>query len=132
MTAGAFSRRYSLLHFLRLPGVAASHAAWRAALAPPSRPIEVLQRCLRPLLLRRTKDARDMRGRRIVSLPPRTVAIARVQFSEAERDFYQALHSRSRTVFETYVAEGRALSKCVGEVDLVIRRSRLSHSARCT
>ena len=36
--------------------------------------------------------------------------VAWLQLSEAESDFYTALHARSKTQFDTFVAEGKALT----------------------
>ena len=117
------SELYPLLHFLRLGGgFAANQASWTAALtAAHVAPLELLQRHLRPLLLRRTKACRGADGAPIVSLPPRTVRVVRLDFSAEERDFYTALHSRSRAQFEAYVAEGRALSQYTSVLGLILR-----------
>ena len=99
---------YSLLHFLRIVAIAHDHQSFTAALQPPHHPIEVLRRHLRPLLLRRTKHTLDADGRPIVTLPTKTVRTALLDMSAEERDFYTALHSRTRTeLSNAYVAEGR-------------------------
>ena len=64
----AVGELFSLLHFLRLPGVADSAQSWLAAMARPGR-LALLQRTLRPLMLRRTKETTDADGERILSLP---------------------------------------------------------------
>lgn len=62
---------YALLHFLRAPGPAQTFSSWRKAMAAPGR-LVLLQRCLRPLMLRRTKATRDLDGQPILSLPERS------------------------------------------------------------
>ena len=52
----------------RRPGVADSAQSWLAAMARPGR-LALLQRTLRPLMLRRMKETTDADGERILSLP---------------------------------------------------------------
>ena len=112
---------YSLLHFLRFVPIAKSHAAFTAALAPPAHPLHVLQTHLRPLLLRRTKASTDVDGKPILVLPPRTVRTVYLEMTAEERDFYTALHSRSRAQYESYLAEGRVLSKYSSVLALLLK-----------
>ena len=85
---------YAWLDFLRGPGPAQSLAAGRKAVGGSGR-LALLQRCLRPLMLRRTKATRDAQGNPILSLPERKHSTLTVPFSPEEEDFYTALHSRS-------------------------------------
>jgi len=52
-----------------------------------------LQSVLKPVVLRRTKEMKDVDGRAIVNLPPKTIQNICVPLSEAERSFY---HVRAR------------------------------------
>eukprot|EP00965_Chrysotila_dentata_P245449 6206561-Pleurochrysis_carterae.AAC.2 len=83
--------------------------------------LQLLQRDLRPLMLRRTKETVDEDNQPIVALPPRTCSVMLVDLTPAEADFYRALHSRSKTQFETYVAEGKALSNYASVLELLLR-----------
>ena len=111
---------FSLLHFLRVPGPAESMGEWSQAMAQPGR-LALLQRILRPLMLRRTKETVDASGKPILQLPPRRSKLVRIPFSPAEADYYRALHSRSKTQFDAYVAEGKLLSNYASVLELLLR-----------
>ena len=111
---------YALLHFLRVPGPAQSLAAWRKAVGGSGR-LALLQRCLRPLMLRRTKATRDAQGNPILSLPERKHRTLTVPFSPEEEDFYTALHSRSKVQFDAYMAQGKALTNYATVLELLLR-----------
>lgn len=49
-------------------------------------------------------------GKPIVQLPSLTIEKHDVELSETERDFYNALYTRSKTEFEGYVSRGTVLS----------------------
>lgn len=92
---------YSLLRFLRLVPYDEYSYWMRHVLRPlmeqkDPRALDRLHATLRPILLRRTKDTKTADGVPIIRLPPRTVVIERLLFSEEERDFYDALRSRSQ------------------------------------
>lgn len=53
--------------------------------------------------------------------PPRQVAIRRVEFSENEQKFYDALWSNSKMAFEAMVAQGTALSNYAHVLELLLR-----------
>jgi len=61
------------------------------------------------------------RGEPIVRLPPKRTKLVRIPFSPAEADYYSALHSRSKTQFDAYVAEGKLLSNYAGVLELLLR-----------
>ena len=60
------------------------------------RALELVHAALRPILLRRTKDTRMPDGSPLIRLPARHVVVERLLFSAEERDFYDALRSRSQ------------------------------------
>lgn len=60
------------------------------------RALRLLQQLLRPLMLRRTKASMDQHGRPILTLPPVHRRIVECEFSREERDFYDALHRKSK------------------------------------
>lgn len=78
-----------------------------------------LKAVLHPLMLRRTKDMKGSDGAQILELPPRIEETLRLQFSETERDFYEALYNRSQTKFEAFVKEGVVLNKYVQILQLL-------------
>ncbi|KAJ8908948.1 hypothetical protein NDN08_005648 [Rhodosorus marinus] len=81
----------------------------------------IIRHVLAPLMLRRTKHDRTPDGRRLLELPERITEICSIVQEPAERDFYNALYSRSRTSFDTYVAQGKVLSNMVSVLTLLLR-----------
>ena len=75
------------------------------------RALNLLHHAIQPLLLRRTKESRLADGSPIVRLPPRTVVVERLLFTEEERDFYDALRTQSKVRFDAFVKEGRVLNQ---------------------
>ena len=47
--------------------------------------------------------------------------LVRVPFSAAEADYYRALHTRSKTQFDAYVAEGKLLANYASVLELLLR-----------
>ncbi|TVU43058.1 hypothetical protein EJB05_09494 [Eragrostis curvula] len=64
-----------------------------------------LQTVLKIVLLRRTKETL-INGEPIINLPPKTINLEKVDFSEEERSFYLTLEERSRQQFKVYAAAG--------------------------
>lgn len=60
------------------------------------RGLRLIKAILRPLMLRRTKDTKDAKGRPILVLPPTDIQTLTCEQSEAERDFYDALFKKSK------------------------------------
>ena len=67
-----------------------------------------VKRLLAPMMIRRTKQSLDKHGNPILILPPVENKVITVQFSDAERKFYNALLDRSLTVFEGFIQRGTA------------------------
>ncbi|RHY63881.1 hypothetical protein DYB38_006401 [Aphanomyces astaci] len=75
-----------------------------------------------PILLRRTKASRDpVTNQLIVQLPPKSIDIVRLAFSPEERQFYQAVYSKSQGDFYGYVANGTAGASYVAIFALLLR-----------
>ena len=55
-------------------------------------------------MLRRTKQMTDVDGRKIGDLAAADVRVIRIELSEAERHFYNALYSRSKQRFQSLIA----------------------------
>ncbi|KAI3868312.1 hypothetical protein MKX03_000223 [Papaver bracteatum] len=64
-----------------------------------------LQVVLKTILLRRTKDTL-IDGKPIVTLPPKSISLMKVELSTEERSFYSALEARSSSQFMEYDRAG--------------------------
>ncbi|CAN6198798.1 unnamed protein product [Urochloa humidicola] len=64
-----------------------------------------LQAILRVVLLRRTKETL-INGVPIINLPPKTINLNKVDFSQEERSFYLTLEEHSRQQFKAFAAAG--------------------------
>eukprot|EP00927_Polykrikos_kofoidii_P027162 TRINITY_DN24001_c0_g1_i1.p1 TRINITY_DN24001_c0_g1~~TRINITY_DN24001_c0_g1_i1.p1 ORF type:complete len:1399 (+),score=252.81 TRINITY_DN24001_c0_g1_i1:147-4343(+) len=114
---------FSLVRFLRVDPWS-SWTEWRRAVALPlergrhgdgvamTTALNAARRIVQPLLIRRTKASRDPEtGEPLLVLPPKHLHVVELQLSAGERDFYDALYSRSKTQFDTFVARGEVLAK---------------------
>jgi SNF2 family DNA or RNA helicase len=70
--------------------------------------LDRVRRLLAPLMLRRTKDSVTKDGTPILTLPPVETKIIKVDLSESEREFYNAVLARSLEVFDGFVDSGTA------------------------
>jgi DNA repair protein RAD5 len=70
--------------------------------------IELVRRVLNPIMIRRTKDSVTKAGLPILTLPPIETKVIRIDFSESEREFYNAVLARSLEVFDGFIKEGTA------------------------
>jgi SNF2 family DNA or RNA helicase len=61
-----------------------------------------LQALIKAILLRRTKKS-QIDGKPIITLPRKTEEIQHVVFSEEEREFYEALETRTQIQFNKYL-----------------------------
>lgn len=115
---------YGVIKFLRhepwcIPGF------WKAAITQPlnsakdeSDPklqsqglqtaLDRIRRLLAPMMLRRTKDSISNDGKPILTLPPVETKIVKVDLSESEREFYNAVLARSLEVFDGFLQSGTA------------------------
>jgi DNA repair protein RAD5 len=69
----------------------------------------------------------DANGKPILDLPPRVETELLLDFSEEERDFYQALYTKSKTQFDGFVTEGKVMNKFVQILQL-LSQVRICHS----
>ena len=60
-------------------------------------------------------------GNPIVTLPSSKIDVVKVTLSPAERDFYEAVHTRSKSKFDEFVAQGTALSNYTHVLELLLR-----------
>eukprot|EP00897_Mesotaenium_endlicherianum_P004514 jgi/Mesen1/4090/ME000214S03273 len=93
---------FALLHFIGVEPWS-NWGWWHKLIQRPheegdQRSLKLLQAILKPLMLRRTKDSTDARGQRILELPPADSAVIYTHFSDAEQDFYNALHHKNKVL----------------------------------
>ncbi|KAI5059598.1 hypothetical protein GOP47_0025917 [Adiantum capillus-veneris] len=116
---------FSLLHFLRVEPWS-NWGWWNKLVQKPfqdgdERGLRILQAILKPLMLRRTKESTDQEGRPILELPPSEASVVNCEFSEAERDFYDALYKKSKVKFDKFVEQGRVLHNYASILELLLR-----------
>eukprot|EP00931_Biecheleriopsis_adriatica_P040762 TRINITY_DN2334_c0_g1_i6.p1 TRINITY_DN2334_c0_g1~~TRINITY_DN2334_c0_g1_i6.p1 ORF type:complete len:1267 (-),score=295.30 TRINITY_DN2334_c0_g1_i6:975-4775(-) len=131
---------YSPVRFLRVDPWS-TWSCWRQSVAIPlergrhgdgdsmTLALDTARRIVTPLLLRRTKDTVDPRtGKPLLQLPRKHVHVRRLELSLVERDFYDAVWSRAKTEFDTFLASGEALSKYTHILQLILKlRQALCH-----
>ncbi|KAF8009623.1 hypothetical protein BT93_J0589 [Corymbia citriodora subsp. variegata] len=100
---------YSYFRFLKYEPYASYKSFYSTIKIPISRNslhgYKKLQAILRAVMLRRTKGT-SIDGEPIITLPPKTICLAKVDFSKEERDFYTQLEHDSRIQFKAYAAAG--------------------------
>ncbi|XP_028767010.1 helicase-like transcription factor CHR28 [Neltuma alba] len=100
---------YSYFRFLKYDPYAAYKSFYNTIKVPISKNsiqgYKKLQAVLRAIMLRRTKGTL-IDGQPIITLPPKTVNLNKVDFSIEERDFYTKLEAESRSQFKAYAAAG--------------------------
>ncbi|OZJ06532.1 hypothetical protein BZG36_00582 [Bifiguratus adelaidae] len=116
---------FSLVHFLRSEPWS-NFTFWRLFITVPfenkdPKAFSVLQTVLEPLLLRRTKAMKDANGNPLVPLPKRTIDIEYLDFSDQEKDIYEALWSDSKTKFSHFCVAGSILSNYASIFQLLMR-----------
>ncbi|CAL1697769.1 unnamed protein product [Somion occarium] len=62
------------------------------------------QEVLKPLLLRRTKNS-ELEGRPLLELPPKDIELVKVDFSDEEREVYDAFEKRAQIRINKYIRE---------------------------
>ncbi|KAI0290312.1 SNF2 family N-terminal domain-containing protein [Russula brevipes] len=63
------------------------------------------QGILRPILLRRTKDSK-LEGKPLLTLPPKTIELETLQFSEEEREIYDDFEKQAKIRVKKFIREG--------------------------
>lgn len=87
--------------------------------------LERVRRLLSPLILRRSKDTLNSKGEPILTLPPMDAKVVKVQLSTPEREFYNALKSKSQSIFEGIVEQG-SFTKSYFQIFALLNRLRQS------
>jgi DNA repair protein RAD5 len=103
---------FSLVHFLKVEPWC-QFSFWNSFVTGPfakrdPKALEIVQTILEPLIIRRTKDQKDSNGNPIVSLPPKTVTIQKLTFSEDEQKLYDSMNSFSRNKLDYLRLVGKA------------------------
>lgn len=109
---------------------------WKAAITDPANETDTekreqslgmaldrVRRVLNPIMLRRSKDSLSPDGTPILILPPIETKVVRVELSEPEREFYQAVLHRSQHLFMGFEKNGIA-SKSYFQIFSLLQRLR--------
>ncbi|CDO91802.1 unnamed protein product [Kluyveromyces dobzhanskii CBS 2104] len=70
---------------------------------------DVINAVLEPVLLRRTKNMKDVDGKPLVSLPPKEVCVEKLQFSTSENRVYQSMLKDAENSVKEGLAKGDLL-----------------------
>ncbi|PWA87095.1 SNF2-related, N-terminal domain-containing protein [Artemisia annua] len=115
---------YSYFRFLRYDPFAIFRKFCSEIKAPIQRnPVsgyKKLQIILKTIMLRRTKGTL-LKGEPIISLPPKTIMLKKVDFTAEERGFYQSLEAEARAQFEEYAAAGTVKQNYINILLMLLR-----------
>ncbi|WJX22233.1 hypothetical protein P8452_11557 [Trifolium repens] len=115
---------YSYFRFLRYDPYAVYTSFCSTIKMPisrnPSKGYRKLQAVLKTIMLRRTKGTL-LDGEPIISLPPKSVELKKVEFSQEERDFYSKLEADSRAQFQEYADAGTVKQNYVNILLMLLR-----------
>ncbi|KAJ4343674.1 DNA helicase rad5 [Ascochyta clinopodiicola] len=105
---------FSLVRFLKVEPWS-NFSFWKTFITVPFeagefiRALDVVQTVLEPLVLRRTKDMKTPDGEALVPLPPKVVDVERIILSQDERDVYDHIYLRAKSVFTQNAESGMLL-----------------------
>ncbi|KAH8725824.1 SNF2 family N-terminal domain-containing protein [Phaeosphaeriaceae sp. PMI808] len=105
---------FSLVRFLKVEPWS-NFSFWKTFITVPFesgdfiRALDVVQTVLEPLVLRRTKDMKTPDGEALVPLPLRTIDVERIVLSQDERDVYDHIYTRAKSVFAANAEAGTLL-----------------------
>lgn len=110
---------YSLIKFLGIEPWN-NFSLWRASVTMPFQSknkgtrgslnaLRVVQNIMERILLRRTKDMQTTDGQPLVALPPKTVTIDRVEFSDDEQSLYSWIYAKVKGSFRKSLDQGQGL-----------------------
>ncbi|CAF2075880.1 hypothetical protein Bca4012_089697 [Brassica carinata] len=86
----------------------------------PVKGYQKLQAILKTVMLRRTKGSL-IDGKPVISLPPKSIELRKVEFTEEERDFYSNLEKESRSQFQEYKEAGTVKQNYVNILLMLLR-----------
>jgi len=105
---------FSLVRFLKVEPWS-NFSFWKTFITVPFeagefiRALDVVQTVLEPLVLRRTKDMKTPDGKALVPLPLRTIKVEKIVLSQDERDVYDHIFLRAKSVFKANAEAGTLL-----------------------
>ncbi|KAL6703519.1 DNA helicase rad5 [Coniothyrium glycines] len=105
---------FSLVRFLKVEPWS-NFSFWKTFITVPFesgdfiRALDVVQTVLEPLVLRRTKDMKTPSGEALVPLPTRTIVVEKIILSQDERDVYDHIFLRAKSVFAANAEAGTLL-----------------------
>lgn len=105
---------FSLVRFLKVEPWS-NFSFWKTFITVPFeggefiRALDVVQTVLEPLVLRRTKDMKTPDGEALVPLPPKVIDVERIVLSQHERDVYDHIYLRAKSVFTQNAESGMLL-----------------------
>ncbi|KAF6154507.1 hypothetical protein GIB67_028399 [Kingdonia uniflora] len=115
---------YSYFRFLRYDPYAVYRSFCSMIKVPisknPTNGYKKLQAVLKTIMLRRTKGT-QIDGEPIINLPPKSIELKKVEFSDGERDFYSKLEADSRAQFKVYAAAGTVKQNYVNILLMLLR-----------
>lgn len=120
---------FSLLHFLKLSPWS-SWAFWNRGVVAnleskdvnsQKAAMSLVRDIVSAITLRRKKTTKDSSGKVIVQLMKKTVEIVKLIPSAEERDFYSALHTRTKLKFDTFLAQGKVMNNFASVLELLLR-----------
>ncbi|KIK70117.1 hypothetical protein GYMLUDRAFT_255303 [Collybiopsis luxurians FD-317 M1] len=86
----------------------------------PQLAITRLQAILNTFMLRRKKDSK-LDGKILIELPPKDITLQRLEFSEEEREIYDAVEKRMQTQFNRFLKAGTVLKNYSTVLVLLLR-----------
>ncbi|KAG1750363.1 SNF2 family N-terminal domain-containing protein [Suillus paluster] len=82
------------------------------------------QEILKPLLLRRTKEAR-LEGKLILQLPPKNIELVTLEFSADERQLYDDFEKKSHVQINRFIKRGTLLKNATAILAMILRLRQL-------
>ncbi|KAJ6846832.1 helicase-like transcription factor CHR28 isoform X2 [Iris pallida] len=115
---------YSYFRFLRFEQLEKYHSFCSSIKVPinkdPPNGYKRLRAVLKMIMLRRTKGTL-LDGKPIINLPPKTVSLKKVKFSNEERNFYMKLEAESQEQFKVYADAGTVKQNYVNILLMLLR-----------
>lgn len=105
---------FSLVRFLKVEPWS-NFSFWKTFITVPFesgdfiRALDVVQTVLEPLVLRRTKDMKTPDGEALVPLPTKKIEVEKIVLSQDERDVYDHIFLRAKSVFAANAEAGTLL-----------------------
>ncbi|KAL3232652.1 DNA repair protein RAD5 [Nakaseomyces bracarensis] len=107
---------YSLVKFLKLEPWS-QIGYWKMFITTPfenrnfKQAFDVVNAIIEPVVLRRTKQMKDVNGKPLVELPPKEVIIEKLQFNKKQKFVYEELLKRAEKSFKSGLLSGDLLKK---------------------